>query len=182
MKNVNPAVDFINLPEYVAGPPAEPHTNWGFKPKPLSPAASATIARLKVLNELEGLKAADLLFAFVVRRVLPLQGRPHIISPMSGHHDPCRMCTKEMPTAEVAYLVNEIVNLKLEPEGWQFSKRPYSRVDLPPMVSSQFCYFLLPGSLLPGSLLLASFSLASPLPADQPDHDAGPPPPVGGQR
>nr|XP_020168930.1 enolase-phosphatase E1-like [Aegilops tauschii subsp. strangulata] len=44
------------------------------------------------------------------------------------------MCTKEMPIAEVAYLVNEIVNLKLEPEGWRFGKRSYSRVDPPPMV------------------------------------------------
>ena len=77
-----------------------------------------------------------MLLAFVVRRVLPLQGRPHIISQMSGHRDPCRMCTKEMPTAEVAYLVNEIVNLKLEPEGWQFGKRPYSRADPPPVISS----------------------------------------------
>ena len=122
-------IDFLNLPEYVAGPPAEPRTNWGFKPKPLSPDASAAIARLKVMKESEGLKAADLLLAFVVRRVLPLQGRPHIISQMSGHHDPCQMCTKEMPTAEVAYLVNEIVNLKLKPEGWRFGKRPYSRAN-----------------------------------------------------
>nr|XP_020147999.1 uncharacterized protein LOC109733208 [Aegilops tauschii subsp. strangulata] len=44
------------------------------------------------------------------------------------------MCTKEMPTAEVAYLVKEIADLKLEPEGWRFGKRPYSRVDPPPMV------------------------------------------------
>ena len=99
----------------MAGPPAEPRTIWGFKPKPLLPDASAAIARLKVMMESEGLKAPDLLLAFVVRRVLLLQGRPHIISQMSGHRDPCRICTKEMPTAEVAYLVNEIDNLKLEP-------------------------------------------------------------------
>ena len=136
VKNVNPAIDFVNLPPYVAGPPAEPRTNWGFKPKPLSPDASAAIACLKVMKESEGLKASDLLVAFVVHRVLLLQGRPHIISQMSGHRDPCRMCTKEMPTAEVAYLVNEIANLKLEPEEWRFGKRSYSRADPPPMVSS----------------------------------------------
>ena len=44
--------------------------------------------------------------------------------------------TKEMPTAEVAYLVNEIANLNLEPEEWRFGKWPYSRADPPPMVSS----------------------------------------------
>ena len=52
-----------------------------------------------------------------------------MISQMSGHRDPCRMCTKEMPTAEVALLVNEIVDLKLEEEEWRFGKRPYSRAD-----------------------------------------------------
>ena len=46
--------------------------------------------------------------AFVERRVLPLQGRPHMIFQMSGRFDPCRLSTEEMPAAEVANLVNEI--------------------------------------------------------------------------
>ena len=37
VENVNPAVDFINLPAYEAGPPAEPRANWGYKPKPVWP-------------------------------------------------------------------------------------------------------------------------------------------------
>ena len=91
MQNVDPAVDFLILPAYEAGPPAEPRANWGYKPKPVSADGAAAINRLRVLTEAEGLKASDLLVAFLTRRVLPLQGRPHLISRMSGHHDPCRL-------------------------------------------------------------------------------------------
>nr|XP_020179584.1 translation initiation factor IF-2-like [Aegilops tauschii subsp. strangulata] len=64
------------------------------------------------MTESEGLKGSDLLTAFVVRRVLPLQGQPHLISRMSGHRDSCQMSTKEMPSTEVARLVNYISNFR----------------------------------------------------------------------
>ena len=134
VENMDPAVDFLNLPAYVAGPPAEPRASWGYKPKPVSADGAAAIQRLRELTNTEGLKATDLFVAFVVRRVLPLQGRPHLISWMSGHRDPCRLSTKEMPAAEVANLVNEISGFKLE-GSWQFGKPPYSRADLPPAIS-----------------------------------------------
>ena len=79
--------------------------------------------------------AFDLLIAFVERRVHPLQGRPHLICRMSGHRDPSWMCTKEMPPAEVALMVNEITDLKVSEESWRFGKRPYSRDNPPPTVS-----------------------------------------------
>ena len=101
MENINPAIDFINLPPYEAGPPAEPLANWGYKLKPLS-AAAAAVNRLRVLTEGEGLMVSDLLIAFVEHRVLLLQGRPHQICRMSGHRDPSRMSTKDMPTTEVS--------------------------------------------------------------------------------
>ena len=82
----------------------------------------------------EGLVASDLLAAFVARRVLPLQGRPHLICQMSGRHDPSRLCTKEMPRGEVANLVNHIAHCEFT-EDWQFGKEPYSRDNPPPVVS-----------------------------------------------
>ena len=141
MENLDPAVDFINLPAYEAGPPAEPRASLGYKPKPVSADGAAAIQRLRELTNTEGLKASDLLVDFVARRVLPLQGQPHLISRMSGHRDPCRLSTKEMPAAEVANLVNKISGLKLE-GSWSFGKRPYSRADPPlavsfPILSSQ---------------------------------------------
>ena len=91
VKNIHPTRDYINLSAYVAGPPAEPRANWQYKPSSLSAASSAALARLQVMTKSEGLKGSDLLAAYVARRVLPLQARPHIISSMSGHRDPCRM-------------------------------------------------------------------------------------------
>ena len=69
-----------------------------------------------------------MLAAFVARRVLPLQGRPHLICQMSGPRDPSRMSTKEMPRKEVVNMVNYIMHCEYE-EDWQFGKEPYSRAN-----------------------------------------------------
>ena len=45
------------------------------------------------------------------------------------------MCTKELPKAEVACLMNFISKSKLSEEEWQFSKRPYARALPLPAVS-----------------------------------------------
>ena len=100
----------------------------------LTPAGNTAIAQLRVMVQSEGLTGPDLLPAFVTRWVLPLQSRPHLICQMSGRHDPCRLCTKEMPRGEVANLVNHIAHCEFT-ENWQFGKEPYSRDNPPPMVS-----------------------------------------------
>ena len=87
-----------------------------------------------MLTQSEGLTGADLLAAFVARRVLPLQGRPHLICQMSGHRDPSRMCSKDMPHKEVADTVNYTANCDLTVD-WRFGKEPYSRANPPPIVS-----------------------------------------------
>ena len=97
----------------------------------------------------EGLSGADLVAAFMERRVLPLQGRPHMICQISGRFDPCRLSTKEMPHAEVSYMVNYISNYKLT-EEWKYGKVPYSRANPPPVVSFSSSF----------SLLVAEFMVA----------------------
>ena len=97
----------------------------------------------------EGLTGPHLLAAFVTRRVLPLQSRPHLICQMSGQLDPSRMCTKDMPHEEVAFMVNYLANCKLT-EEWQFGKEPYSRAIPPPTVRSPCLFFFL-FALLPSS-------------------------------
>ena len=103
-----------------------------------------------MLAQSEGLTGPDLLSAFVARWVLPLQGRPHMNCQMSRHRDPSWLCTKEMPHAEVAHMVNYLANCELT-EEWRFGKEPYSRADPPPMVSylSFSLSFLLPSSGCP---------------------------------
>ena len=54
---------------------------------------------------------------------------------MSGHRDPSRLCTKQMLTAKVARMVNEISDLKESEVEWRYGKRPYSRDDPLPAVS-----------------------------------------------
>ena len=95
---------------------------------------AGAVARLRVLTQSEGLTGPDLLAAFVSHRVLPLQGRPHLICQMSGGHDPSRMCTKDMPHEEVALMVNYLSDSRL-PEDWRFGKEPYSHANPPPVVS-----------------------------------------------
>ena len=91
------------------------------------------------MTQSEGLSGPDLLAAFVTRRVLPLQSRPHLICQMSGQLDPSRMCTKDMPHDEVAYMVNYLANCKLSAE-WQFGKEPYCQAHSPPPVCSLFLF------------------------------------------
>ena len=94
--------------------------------------------------------ASDLLVAFVERRVLPLQSRPHPIFRMGGQRDPCRLCTKGMLPAEVAWIVNEISDLKVSEAEWRYGKRPYSRHNPPPAVS----FFILSFELFPSASFL----------------------------
>ena len=140
VKNVAPQGDYVNLPAYVAGPPAGRRPQWSYRAVTLTPAGAAAVARLRVMIQSEGLTGPDLLAAFVARRVLPLQSRPHLICQMSGQLDPSRMCTKDMPHDEVAHMVNYLANCKLSAE-WRFGKEPYSRAHPPPTVCSLYPFF-----------------------------------------
>ena len=126
--------DWVNLSAFKVGPPAGRLPNRSYRAKSLTPAGAGTITRLRVLTQSEGLTGPDLLAAFISRRVLLLQGRPHMICQMSGHRDPSRMCTKDMPHEEVAFMVNYLSDSRLL-EDWRFSKEPYSRANPPPAVS-----------------------------------------------
>ena len=94
VKNVAQQGDYVNLPDYIAGPPAGRQPSWSYRARSLSQAGNAAVSRLRVMIQSEGLTGADLVAAFVERRVLPLQGRPHMICQMSGRFDPCRLSTR----------------------------------------------------------------------------------------
>ena len=84
MRNVAPQGDYVNLPDYVAGPPAGRRPQWSYRAVTLTPAGTEAVARVRAMIQSEGLSGPDLLAAFVTRRVLPLQSRPHLICQMSG--------------------------------------------------------------------------------------------------
>nr|XP_040258379.1 cilia- and flagella-associated protein 91-like [Aegilops tauschii subsp. strangulata] len=115
--------------------------------------------------ESEGLKASDLLAAFVERRVLPLQAWPLIISNMSGHRDPCRMSTKVLPDIEVVRMVNFFLDCRLLETEWRFGKPPYSRANPPPA-----CF---PGQTATDALAPCHPYLADRAESDVDDHELG---------
>ena len=149
MKNVAPQGDYVNLPAYVAGPPAGRQPSWSFRSRSLSQAGNAAVSRLRVMIQSEGLTGADLVAAFVERRVLPLQSRPHMMCQMSGRFDPSQLSTRELPHAEVSYIVNYISNCKLT-EDWQYGKSPYSRANPPPTVSFSSLLLFAAGLMIAG--------------------------------
>ena len=146
VKNIALQGDYVNLPAFVASPPAGRQPSWSYWVKSLMPAGVGAVARLRVLIQSERLIGSDLIAPFVEHRVLPLQGRPHLICQMSDRFDPSRLSTKEMPHNEVSYMVNYIANCKLT-EEWRYGKEPYSRANPPPVVSlSSFLLLSLPSS------------------------------------
>ena len=49
VKNIAPQGDYVNLPAYVAGPPAGRRPHWSYRAASLTPAGAAAVARLRVM-------------------------------------------------------------------------------------------------------------------------------------
>ena len=88
----------------------------------------------------EGLSCTNLLAAFIMRRVLPLQGRSCLIGEMVGLQDPNRMGSTWLSAEQVARGVNDISKANLG-EDWRFGKAPYSQTNPVPQVSVSSSYF-----------------------------------------
>ena len=99
--------------------------------------------------------------AFVERRILPLQSRPHMMCQMSDRFDPSRLSTREMPHAEVSFMVNYISNCKLA-EDWRYGKALYSRANPPPVVRLPLFLLSVGSRLYDSRLLIGRFFLAEP--------------------
>src|SRR3954469_13350068 len=94
------------------------------------------MARIAELMD-EGLIAADLVAAWLSRRVLPLQRSCHRICDMSGRRDPNRISTFQMDMEKFLHRMHTITTLKVD-KDFQFGLRAYSRRNPPPVV----CRFL----------------------------------------
>ena len=135
VRNDNPMFDWVNLPEYNPAPPTA-RLNWGANHKSANPDAEVNMLWdfLQECVTEGGLCAADLLCCYASRRVLPLQARAHKICHMSGRFDPTRTSKLELTPAQVAKRVNFVSQAKL-PDNWNWGMEPYSRKELPPVVS-----------------------------------------------
>src|SRR3954468_18928534 len=65
VKSIFAEGDLVNLPAFVAGPPAGRLPNWSYRAKSLTHVGAGAITRLRVLTQTEGLTGPDLLAAFV---------------------------------------------------------------------------------------------------------------------
>ena len=135
MKNVEMAMDRINLPAFSNTVPAA-KLNWGYDPKRTKKEVLDVVDRLDVMKKTCHLVAMDLLSIFISRRVISLQSRPHKVGHMSDRHDPSRTSAVELSTAEVVRQINLLTKAKLKGD-WSFGMRPFDRSQKPPLVSLQ---------------------------------------------
>ena len=144
------------MPPFAIAPPTR--RNWDAKTPRPHPEVALICAHLDILEK-SGLLGRDLLATMVVRRILPLQRRPHLVCQMSGRLDPCRLSTKRFTPGAVARRVNLISIARMDDRGeWTWGMSPFSRAHPPPVVGGLFllcCFVLKSVALL--SLWLNSF-------------------------
>lgn len=75
VRNVNPALDCINLPPFVKASQIDKR-NWSYNPKNPTPEIVNICTRIQVITAREGLMLADVIAAFIARRVLSFPARP----------------------------------------------------------------------------------------------------------
>ena len=132
VKMTDGEADCINLPPFRLEPPEE-RTNWASKTGHGDTDLDEMVKRTKELCQ-AGLEAADLVATFILRRVLPLQRRPHCICDMGGHLDCTRTRTMKLDRETVRIRVRAISDLKVK-DKWWFGLRAYNRDDPPPRVT-----------------------------------------------
>ncbi|KAE8776051.1 hypothetical protein D1007_51386 [Hordeum vulgare] len=133
VRSTDPAQDALNMPPFTIAPPTR--QNWDAKtPKP-HPQVALILAHLDILRE-SGLLGHDLLATMVVRRILPLQRRPHLVCQMSSRLDPCRVSIKRFTPGAVARRVNQMSTARMDEGGeWTWGMSPFNRAHPPPMGS-----------------------------------------------
>jgi hypothetical protein len=84
------------------------------------------LQRISTLQKEGGLKPPDLLLAFLVTRVSPLQRHSHKMCFLGSARDPTRHSSKTLSAIEVARKANRIANVKLQ-ASWTWGLEPYDR-------------------------------------------------------
>jgi hypothetical protein len=144
MKNLKEGEDHINLPPFEAGGPER--DNWSAAPPHPSLDMEEILQRITTLKMEGGLEPTDLLLAFLVTRMLPLQCRSHRMYFLGSARDPTRHSSKALSALEVARKANRIADVKLQ-ASWAWGLEPHVRdnpivevssSDLAPVLLSPF--------------------------------------------
>jgi hypothetical protein len=124
VKNLKEGADHINLPPFEASGPEQ--DSWSAPlPRP-SPDMEKILQRISTLQTEGGLEPPDLLLAFLVARVSPLQRRSHKMCFLGSARDPTRHSSKALSALEVARKANHIVDVKLQ-ASWTWGLEPHDR-------------------------------------------------------
>jgi hypothetical protein len=122
------------------------------------------LLRITTLQTEGGLEPTDLLLAFLVARVSPLQCRSHKMCFLGSARDPTRHSSKALSALEVARKVNRIADVKLQ-ASWMWGLEPHDRDNpIAEVSSSGLAPVLLPlcDSDLLTSVYLAQAELVCP--------------------
>jgi hypothetical protein len=84
------------------------------------------LLRITTLQTEGGLEPTDLLLAFLVTRVSPLQRRSHKMCFLGSARDPTRHSSKALSALEVARKANRITDVKLQ-ASWTWGLEPHDR-------------------------------------------------------
>jgi hypothetical protein len=122
VKNLKEGADHINLPPFdVNGPERD---SWSAPlPRP-APEMEKILQQISTLQKEGGLKPPDLLLAFLVARVSPLQRRSHKMCFLGSARDPTRHSSRTLSALEVARKANRIADVKLQ-ASWTWGLEPY---------------------------------------------------------
>jgi hypothetical protein len=141
VKNIKEGADHINLPPFDASGPER--DSWSISlPRP-KPNMEKILQRISTMQTEGGLELADLLLAFVVARVSPLQRRSHNMCFLGSARDPTRHSSKALSALEVARKVNRIADIKLQ-DSWTWGLEPHDRDNPIAEVSSLDLVFATP--------------------------------------
>jgi hypothetical protein len=124
VKNLKEGEDHINLPPFAVGGPER--ANWSAALPRLSPDMEEILLWITTLQTEGGLEPTDLLLAFLVARVSPLQRRSHKMCFLGSARDPTRHSSKSLSALEVARKANHIADVKLQ-ASWTWGLEPHDR-------------------------------------------------------
>jgi hypothetical protein len=124
VKNLKEGADHINLLPFEANGPER--DSWSAPlPRP-APDVEKILQRISALQKDGGLRPPDLLLAFLVARVSPLQHRSHKMCFLGSARDPTHHSSRTLSAMEVAQKANHVTDVKLQ-ASWKWGLKPYDR-------------------------------------------------------
>jgi hypothetical protein len=124
VKNLKEGADHINLPPFEANGPER--DGWSAPLPCPAPDVEKILERISALQKEGGLRPLDLLLAFLVARVSPLQRCSHKMCFLGSARDPTRHSSRTLSATEVAQKANRIADVKLQ-ASWKWGLKPYDR-------------------------------------------------------